>query len=166
MRTSAPGRFRRRRLHVSRRPSAGFTLIELLITLLVIGVAIALVAINGLPNEKQGLRFEAERLAQVLSLAREEAQVRGAPIRFSADQSGYHFQILKERQWRMLQDDAELRERLWQSPTVLSLSRPDGRRDLEFGRDPVDTPFTLTLSRDGATVQMAANGLGMFEVLP
>jgi general secretion pathway protein H len=146
--------------------TAGFTLIELLITLVVIGVAVALVAINGLPNERQGLRFEAERLAQVLSLARDEAQVRGAPIRLSADASGYRFQILRDRQWRLIDDDADLRERVWSSPVVLTLNRADGRRDLEFGRDPVDSPFLLSLSRDGASVQMSANGLGLFEVLP
>ena len=145
---------------------AGFTLIELLITLVVIGVAVALVAINGLPNERQGLRFEAERLAQVLSLARDEAQVRGAPIRLSADAAGYRFQILRDRQWRSLDDDADLRERVWPSPVVLTLNRADGRRDLEFGRDPVDSPFILSLTRDGASVQLSANGLGLFEVLP
>ncbi len=148
------------------RGAAGFTLIELLITLVVIGVAVALVAINGLPNERQGLRFEAERLAQVLSLAREEAQVRGAPIRLSADTAGYRFQILRDRQWRALGDDADLRERLWSAPVALTLNRVDGRRDLEFGRDPVDSPFVLTLAREGASVQISANGLGLFEVLP
>jgi len=146
--------------------SAGFTLIELLITLVVIGVAVALVAINGLPNERQGLRFEAERLAQVLSLARDEAQVRGAPIRLSADASGYRFQILRDRQWRPIDDDADLRERIWSSPVALTLNRADGRRDLEFGRDPVDSPFVLSLTRDGSSVQLSANGLGLFEVLP
>ena len=146
--------------------SAGFTLIELLITLVVIGVAVALVAINGLPNERQGLRFEAERLAQVLSLARDEAQVRGAPIRLSADGSGYRFQILRDRQWRPIDDDADLRERIWSSPVALTLNRADGRRDLEFGRDPVDSPFVLSLTRDGSSVQLSANGLGLFEVLP
>ena len=146
--------------------AAGFTLIELLITLVVIGVAVSLVAINGLPNERQGLRFEAERLAQVLSLAREEAQVRGVPIRLSADAAGYRFQILRDRQWRSLDDDADLRERVWPSPVVLTLNRADGRRDLEFGRDPVDSPFVLSLARDGSVVQLTANGLGLFEVLP
>ncbi len=164
-RRQPPGpRFRRARQVAARCRGTGFTLIELLITLVVIGVAVALVAINGLPNERQGLRFEAERLAQVLSLAREEAQVRGAPIRLSADETGYRFQILRERQWRTMQDDAELRERSWQAPTVLGLRRPDGRRDLEFGRDPVDTPFFLSLTRNGAMVQITANGLGLFEV--
>ena len=60
----------------------------------------------------------------------------------------------------------DLRERVWPSPVVLTLNRADGRRDLEFGRDPVDSPFVLSLARDGSVVQLTANGLGLFEVLP
>jgi general secretion pathway protein H len=169
MPTSAPGPSRRRIVARERAPAragAGFTLIELLITLVVIGVAVAMVAINGLPNERQGLRNEAERLALLLSLAREEAQVRGAPIRLSSDEGGYRFQIWRDRQWRVLLDDPELRERVWQAPTSLTLTRADGRADVEFGRDPVDSPLVLSLTRGGATVRIDANGLGLFEVQP
>lgn len=148
------------------RRGGGFTLIELLITLVVIGVAVALVGLNGMPNERQGLRFEAERLAQLLSLAHEEAQVRGVPIRLMPDSAGYRFEIRRDRQWVPLLDDADLRQREWQSPTTLTLRRADGRAELAFGRDPVDSPFVLSLVRQSASVELAGNGLGRFEVLP
>ncbi len=169
MPTSAPGPSDRRAGPAARprRPRlGGFTLIELLITLVVIGIAVSLVVLNGLPNERQGLRFEAERLAQLLALAREEAQVRGAPLRWHADEQGYRFLWLRDRQWRLIQDDAELRERPWQAPTTIRLSRADGRREIEFGRDPVDSPFLLDLAREGGVVRLRADGLGRFEVLP
>lgn len=148
-----------------RRPrDRGFTLIELLVVIVIAAVALAMVAINGLPGSQRGLRFEAERLAQLLSLAREEAQVRGQPIRLQADASGYGFLILKERQWRPVLDDVELRARPWEEPTAVAVLRADGRRDVEFGRDAVDVPFSVQLSREEASVVIDANGLGLFEV--
>lgn len=144
----------------------GFTLIELLVALVIAGVALSMVAINGLPGAQRGLRFEAERLAQLLALAREEAQVRGQPLRLQADDSGYRFLVLRERRWQPLTDDAELRARPWDQPTSLSVQRPDGRAEVEFGRDSVDVPFTLRLARDDASVLISANGLGYFEVRP
>lgn len=150
---------------VARRPpTRGFTLIELLVAIVVAAVALSLVAINGLPGSQRGLRFEADRLAQLLSLAREEAQVRGQPIRLHADESGYRFLILSERQWRPLLDDVDLRERAWDEPTRVAVLRADGRREVEFGRDVIDAPFTLRLNRDSAEVAVLANGLGLFEV--
>jgi len=162
-----------RRLVRRRRPGArtprkpherGFTLIELLVALVIAAVAISMIAVNGLPGSQRGLRFEAERLAQLLSLAREEAQVRGKPLRLQADDSGYRFLVLRERQWLPLTDDADLRARAWDEPTRLLVQRPDGRGDIEFGRDAVDVPFTVQLARDDATVMIQANGLGFFEV--
>lgn len=142
----------------------GFTLIELLVALVIAAVAVAMVAINGLPGAQRGLRFEAERLAQLLSLAREEAQVRGRPLRLQADASGYRFLVLRERQWRPLVDDPDLRARVWDEPTRVALVRPDGLGEVEFGRDAVDVPFKVQLARGDATVEILGNGLGLFEV--
>ena len=142
----------------------GFTLIELLVALVVAGIAMAMVAVNGLPGAQRGLRFEGERLAQLLSLARDEAQLRGRPIRLQANDTGYRFLVLRERQWRLLVDDRELRERTWESPTRLVVRRPDGRAEVEFGRDSVDPPFTIELARGEARVSILSNGLGFFEV--
>lgn len=146
------------------RPARGFTLIEMLVVLMVIGIAMAMVTINGLPGARQGLRFEAERFAQVLWLAREESDVRGAPIRVDADDRRYRFMILRNRVWEPVLDDPELRERAWAAPTALHLRRPDGSRVIEFGRQWVDMPFTIDLTRDQATVAIVSNGLGTFEV--
>jgi general secretion pathway protein H len=148
----------------SRPPQRGFTLIELLVALVVAAVAISMLAVNGLPGAQRGLRFEAERMAQLLALASEEAQVRGVAIRLQADESGYRFVVLRERRWLPLLDDEDLRERRWQESTRVALLRPDGYGQVEFGRDLVDVPFRIELTRDQVRVTIQANGLGMFDV--
>lgn len=142
----------------------GFTLIEVLVALVIVGIAVSMVAINGLPGAQRGLRFEAERLAQLLSLARDEAQLRGQPLRLQADETGFRFLVLRDRHWQPLLDDQDLRARDWDEPTRLSVQRPDGRAEVEFGRDTVDVPFALRLARGDASVEIHANGLGSFEV--
>ncbi len=132
--------------------------------MLIVGIALAMVGISGLPGSRQGLRYEADRLAQVLSLAREEAQVRGVPIRLDADEQRYRFLILRHQQWQPLLADADLRERPWSQATRVTLQRADGLRTLEFGRDFVDVPFELRLAREDGAVSIVANGLGLFEV--
>ncbi|MEK9719793.1 MAG: GspH/FimT family pseudopilin [Quisquiliibacterium sp.] len=147
-----------------RPPTRGFTLIELLVAILIAAVAISMLAINGLPNSQRGLRFEAERMAQLLALASEEAQVRGLAIRLQADNAGYRFLVLSERRWVPMLDDQDLRERRWNENTQVALQRTDGQDQVEFGRDPVDAPFQIELVRDQARVTIYANGLGMFDV--
>ncbi len=142
---------------------AGFTLLELLVAMVIAGVLIGIVSLS-LGGFDRSLRFEAERLAQLLALAREEAQVRGAPIRFDSDDERYGFFVWRERRWQPVLDDRDLRERGWEQPTRLRVERADGRREVEFGRDQVDTPFVLHLSRGESRASIVANGLGAFEV--
>jgi general secretion pathway protein H len=137
----------------------------LLVALLVVAVIIGMVTVSGAPSPERALRFEAERLAQLLSLAREEAQLRGAPIRFEADAQGYRFVIFRDRQWRPIADDGDLRARPWSDGTRLVVERADGRRTLEFGRDLVEPPYRVRLVRADAAATIVANGLGAFDVL-
>ena len=136
-----------------------------MVVIVVLGIALAMVSFDGFSGGRRGLAFEAERFAQLLQLARDEAQVRGRPIRLRADATGYDFQVLAERQWRPLLDDEDLRARGWQAPTELRVLRPDGRAEVEFGRESVDVPFTIQLRRGEDVVTVAANGLGRFDVL-
>ena len=122
----------------------GFTLIELLVVLIVAAVITGMVTLSGSPSPDRVLRQDAERLALLLSLAREEAQVRGAPIRFESDSSGY---------------------RPWGTETRLLIERADGTSALEFGRDMVEAPYRVRMQRPGASVTIVANGLGSFDVV-
>jgi general secretion pathway protein H len=144
--------------------SAGFTLIELLLVMVIAGVLLALIAVSSAPSPQRSLKFEADRLAQVLSLAREVAQVRGLALRFEATETEYHFLALREREWQLFTDDRDLRARPWEQPTKVTLIRDDTRVMLEFGRDSVDKPFQIKLVRDTAEATIKANGIGEFAV--
>jgi len=146
-----------------RRRVAGFTLIELMVAILIAGILMTVVGLS-VRGSDRSLQFEADRVGQLLALAREEAQVRGARIRFEADGSGYRFVIRRQGRWVPILDDRDLRAREWAGPTTVLLQRADGRQVIEFGRDAVDSPFVLVLARDGREHRILANGLGHFEV--
>lgn len=141
----------------------GFTLIEMLIAITIAAMLVVLVGFS-LSSADRGLETDAERLALILSLAREEAQIRGAPIRFEGDDAGYGFSVFRDGRWEPIDDDRNLKDRDWSAETLLDLVRDDGREVIEFGRDIVDSPFELTLTRENESLQIYANGLGVFEV--
>lgn len=150
-------------VQISRR--SGFTLIELLVVLVIGAMLTSMVAMSVASNPGRDLRFEAERLGALLSLAREEAQVRGGAIRFEANDKGYRFVALLDREWQPIPNEPDLRERVWQEPTEVKIERVvEGKPVVEFGRDSVDAPFKIRLTRNQAQVVVSANGLGNFQV--
>ena len=54
----------------------GFTLLELLVVLVIVGITLGTVAFNAMPDEQQILQNDAQRIALLLQLARDEAIVR------------------------------------------------------------------------------------------
>ncbi len=144
--------------------AAGFTLLELLVAISIASVMMVAVGLS-IRGADRSLQTDAERVALLLGLAREEAQVRGASIRFEADESSYRFVIRRGERWLPMVDDPDLRPREWSQQTRLALRREDGLDRIEFGRDLVDSPFELVLGRDGNTQTVYANGLGVFEVV-
>ncbi len=141
----------------------GFTLLEMMVALLITAV-LAGALVLAIPDRSRSLQFEADRLAQLMAVAREEAILRGAPVRLEADSNRYRFIVWRDQAWRSLPEDPALRQRDWIAPTELALERADGQRVIEFGREQVDVPFLLRLSRDGAQVLIRADGLGGFVV--
>jgi general secretion pathway protein H len=143
----------------------GFTLIEVMITLLVIGIMMAGVGLATGGFRQRDLEFEAERLAQLFSLAREEAQVRGRPVRLVTDEIGFQFESFSENQWRLIRDDALLRQRKWEQTTQVKIETLDkSEGSIEFGREQIDAPFTIRLTRDLAVVTVTSDGMGRFQV--
>ena len=145
----------------------GFTLIELLVVLVIAGIALGMVALNSMPNERQALHGEAQRIALLLQLARDEAIVRNRPIAFEADVARYRFLLYDDRQWQPLTRDELLRERSFErTPVSLAMVPAVTTSPLRivFGREPVDKPFVLTLSAGAASVSIHADGLGHFTV--
>ena len=148
----------------------GFTLLELLVVLVIAGLLLGLVAFNAMPGPRKALESEAQRLALLFQLARDEAIVRNRPIAFEADADRYRFLIRDDDQWEALSQDDLLREREFQrAPVALSVSPAVVAAQTEplrlvFGREPVDKPFVLTMSSGNASVAIRADGIGHFEV--
>jgi general secretion pathway protein H len=116
---------------------SGFTLIELLVVLLVMGLFAGLVGALARPDERTLLRFEAERLAQLLDLAAEESRLTGKPIAWSADAAQYRFWRWSEAAgWSEAQDDSlrarSLRPGLSISDLRIEAMRTEGDPRLEL----------------------------------
>ncbi|TFW18317.1 type II secretion system minor pseudopilin GspH [Duganella callida] len=149
----------------------GFTLIELLVVMVILGITLGLVSLNAMPGQKQAMQQDAQRIALLLQLARDEAIVRNRQIAFEAGSDSYHFLVRNDnKQWETLTGDDMLREREFkQGPVTLMLdpppALPDATLRIVFGREPVDKPFALTLAgSDGSSVIIRADGIGHFTV--
>ena len=145
-----------------------FTLLELLVVLMITGMLLGAVALNAMPGDRQWLQREAQRIALLLQLARDEAIVRNQPIAFEIDNYRYRFLIRQNDTWQTLTDDPVWREREFsRGPLQLSLSPTASQRlpmHISFGREPVDKTFVLTLMLAGQNMSVHADGLGNFQV--
>ncbi|HYD81199.1 MAG TPA: type II secretion system minor pseudopilin GspH [Paucimonas sp.] len=147
----------------------GFTLLELLVVLVIAGIMLGVVSFNAMPSERQVLQNDAQRIALLLQLARDEAIVRNRPIAFEADDTRYRFLIRDDKGWQPIPQDDMLREREFKrAPVMLSIDPPLPQQDnvlrIVFGREPVDKPFVLTLSSGDERVALKADGIGHYTV--
>jgi general secretion pathway protein H len=150
-------------------PARGFTLIELLVVMVIIGITLGLVSFNAMPSQQQALHKEAERIALLLQLARDEAIVRNRQIAFEADPDSYRFLVRNDKQWEPVTQDDLLRARPFKySPVLLSVEPASSAVGpplrIVFGREPVDKPFLLTLASGANSAAIRADGIGHFTV--
>ncbi len=137
--------------------------------MVIAGIMLGLVSFNAMPSQQQMLQNDAQRIALLLQLARDEAIVRNRPIAFEADEDRYRFLMREENIWQPISKDDLLREREFKrSPVALSISpAPAGEPGpvrIVFGREPVDKPFVLMLSLGDSNVAIRADGIGHFVV--
>lgn len=156
MRTSATGADR-----VRRRADAGFTLVELMAVCAVVGVAATLIVLNA-PRPRADARLEAERLAVLMTRAREEAALTGRSVRVSVDQDGYRFSRRQAGRWTTL-DARPFQPRLWAEDATVAVESPDGRGGegaVEFSPTGEAEPATIAIYcvNGGARVRVDANG--------
>ena len=147
----------------------GFTLLELLLVMVIAGLMLGMVALKSGPDMRQSLQGEAQRIALLLQVARDEAILRNVPIAFEAQANGYRFMIRNGKTWQPLQDDELLRQRDFSHSIVTLQLEPasDGNGQplrIVFGREPVDKPFRLTLAADQTTIAVRADGIGHYVV--
>lgn len=150
-----------------RKLSRGFTLLELLVVMVIVGITLGVVSFNAMQSEQQILQNDAQRIALLLQLARDEAIVRNRPIAFEAEADRYRFLLREGNTWQILTQDDLLREREFKRPPVtFSISPPSaeqaGPLRIIFGREPVDKPFVLTLAAGDAHAAIRADGIGHF----
>lgn len=148
----------------------GFTLIELLVVMVIIGITLGLVSLNAAPSQQQAMQQEAQRIALLLQLARDEAIVRNRLVAFEANAERYRFLVRSEqRVWEPVTQDDLLRPREFKrSPVTLLLDPPSTVPSetlrIVFGREPVDKPFVLTMISGDTAVAIRADGIGHFTV--
>lgn len=100
----------------SHRTARGFTLLELLVVLVVIAIGTAMVSARLLPDDQRLLDQDAERLAQILSVAQEQSAVKAETMVFMVTDSGFQFAVMGSgNTLRPLRDDL-LGPRKWQLP--------------------------------------------------
>lgn len=147
----------------------GFTLVELLVVMVIIGLTLGMATLNAIPSPRQDLDKEAQRLALLLQLARDEAIVRNRLVAFEANGERYRFMVRGDAGWEPVTRDDLLREREFKNSPLQLILEPSGTGNpdmlrITFGREPVDRPFVLTMAKGGNTVAIRADGVGHFTV--
>jgi general secretion pathway protein H len=155
-------------LNYSGKQQSGFTLLELLVVMVIMGIMLGAISFTVGQSTHQQLRSEAERIALLLDLVREEAIVRNRPTMFEADEQSYQFKVRNEMKWELINDVDTLRKRDFvMAPVKLELIPNDHfqqKTTIVFGKEPVHRPFELILRIADDQVRIRADGVGHFEV--
>lgn len=137
-----------------RRTRAGLTLVEVLVVLAVIGVVTAMVVL-GVRTDGDPARVEANRFADRLRLAADEALIAGRPVTLAMDPRGYAFEtdVRADDDWSA-RHDLPREVRFWAPQARLTVD-PDG----------VEPPVVMTMRDRRQAWRITFDGLSA-EVAP
>ncbi|MGE0775178.1 MAG: GspH/FimT family pseudopilin [Sphingomonadaceae bacterium] len=138
----------------------GFTLVELLVVLVVIGLASAAVMLT-LPDDRGGLRVEAERLAARVHAARDEAIVQARPVALIIDSSGYGFERYRRGEWRPITEPPFDRREWPENMLVRIEGTSDGR--VAFDEMGISDGAIVTLNRGEDRVRIGIGSDGKID---
>ncbi len=160
-------------MRVAPNPSTrrGFTLIELLVVLLIMGIALGLASVVAAPGERDRLQLEAERLAELLAVASEQARYSGESVAWSADAGGYRFYRRRsDLGWVEIRDVDSLRARVLPPGIALSGLRvenlPGSALRLEFSSYGAPLSFSVALTSGAERMLVSGTPLGEVSVVP
>lgn len=130
---------------VGLRKVRGFTLIELLVVIVIIGIVVGFATLS-LGGDRRGdeLEEESRRFAALLSLASEQAVLRGEEWAVDLDEEGYGFLALTDQGWQPVTLDPLWRERRFSRGTEIDLELEG--RELVLDPEAENEPVILLLS--------------------
>ena len=153
------------------RRARAFTLIEVLVTLAVLGICVALVAVYAIPDERTRLRLEAERLAQLLDLAAIEARLTATTIGWTPAPGGYRFlRYNDEVGWSELGESQALRPRVFPPGVELADVAVDNARQgaatsLVFRPNAPAPAFSIDLAASAERLRVVGSPVGEVRIV-
>ena len=149
------------------RRTRGFTLLELLVVMVIAGIVISLVAVNATPNERGRVLDDGQRIARLFELAQEDAQLGARPLAWEGDATGWRFLESTPQGWVPMRTDVfapgRWRVQLDGAVVVQGGRQPgNGPLRLVFGRELIDEPQRLVLTRGDIRVDVTGDGTGRY----
>nr|WP_315592925.1 prepilin-type N-terminal cleavage/methylation domain-containing protein [uncultured Cupriavidus sp.] len=149
------------------RRTRGFTLLELLVVMVIAGIVISLVAVNATPNDRGRVLDDGQRIARLFELAQEDAQLGARPLAWEGDASGWRFLESTPQGWVPMRADVfapgRWRVQLDGAVVVQGGRQPgSGPLRLVFGRELIDEPQRLVLTRGDIRVDVTGDGTGRY----
>jgi general secretion pathway protein H len=148
------------------RDQQGFTLVELLVVLVVMGIALGVVVVQLMPDDRTTLREEAARLALLLENAGLEARSSGRSMAWSAENTRYLFWKKNDyNDWARIEDDTAFRPRTLPAGIHIGAVTLDDQplkagEQLALSASAFAPPFRIKISNASASTTVIGKSTG------